>query len=211
MGTRGRQPIQVTHDELQGVIAGLEATEPFANRSKLYAAIANTEWAKTRSPRPLTAQVAMLFVTKRFPTLTVKTPVAKRGRIKGSGPVPNAGKRRKKRMPADVKAGLHKVFGASLESTVNRAASGHLRSAVKLLCIDCCGGSKGEVALCTIKTCPLWTFRPYKKAPANEATAVSNPGIPVSEEKGSRQELPMVDSVLDSLVYSDNVVGVALV
>jgi len=31
--------------------------------------------------------------------------------------------------------------------------------AIRLHCIDCSGGSLGEVRQCQIQTCPLWPFR----------------------------------------------------
>lgn len=39
--------------------------------------------------------------------------------------------------------------------------------AIRANCIECCGGSKNEVKLCTCTKCPLWAFRlgksPYRK------------------------------------------------
>lgn len=31
--------------------------------------------------------------------------------------------------------------------------------AIRLKCIDCCGGDKKEVKLCPCTECPLWAFR----------------------------------------------------
>jgi len=31
--------------------------------------------------------------------------------------------------------------------------------AIRLKCLDCCGGSRKEVRLCPAKDCPLWPYR----------------------------------------------------
>jgi hypothetical protein len=31
--------------------------------------------------------------------------------------------------------------------------------AIRLKCLDCCCGQQAEVRRCTLKTCPLWTYR----------------------------------------------------
>ena len=41
--------------------------------------------------------------------------------------------------------------------------------AIRQNCIECCGGSKHEVKLCTIITCPLYDFR-FGKNPYNKRT-----------------------------------------
>ena len=44
--------------------------------------------------------------------------------------------------------------------------------AIRQNCIECCGGSKNEVKLCTITSCPLYAFRfgknPYSKRTLSE-------------------------------------------
>lgn len=40
--------------------------------------------------------------------------------------------------------------------------------AIKLFCIDCCGGSFQEVKKCPCKKCPLYNFRVGKKMVASE-------------------------------------------
>jgi hypothetical protein len=196
MGARGRKAIVVSREELQTIINQVETNGPLASRTALYDAIAGTEWAKTREPRPLTPQVAMLFVTKRFTGLSVLTPVGKRGRSKGCPAVPNAGKRKRRKMPKEVKEGLLRIFPESLHSAVNRAAEGNMRAAVKLKCVDCSGGSKKEVALCTLRECALWMFRPYKNVAQVEKESVAHDEVGTARgilQTGQRLELPVVD------------------
>jgi hypothetical protein len=40
----------------------------------------------------------------------------------------------------------------------------HPLKAVRRHCLDCCGGSANEVALCPARSCPLWTMR-FNKRP----------------------------------------------
>ena len=41
--------------------------------------------------------------------------------------------------------------------------------AIRMKCIDCCCGQKGEVNLCPCKDCPLWPFRFGKNPYSNKA------------------------------------------
>lgn len=49
--------------------------------------------------------------------------------------------------------------------------------AIRMKCLDCCGGSSNEVKLCDIDTCTLWPYRSghrpgyVKKAHAREGFA----------------------------------------
>jgi hypothetical protein len=159
---RGRKPIEVTPDQLQIAIGLVETGEnPPATRSQLWQAIEDSEWAKGLSPRPLTAQVAMLLAKRH--NLVIETPVGKRGISKGQRIGGNAARTRKRKgMPEDRRISLLTIVPPTLHNVVERAAAGNLRSAVKLKCLECSGFSKKEVSLCTVKDCHLWSFRPYK-------------------------------------------------
>lgn len=155
--TRGRKPIPVVKEVFQDIVTLLETTKGFATRSALWSAVADTEWAKNIGLSP---QVAMLKA-KTF-GLTIKTPVGQRGRMKGSGPVPNAGKRRSKTMALPVVEALKKEF-PTMHGKIDRAAAGSMKAAIGMKCLDCSNGGKKEVALCPIDTCPLWHLRPYQR------------------------------------------------
>jgi hypothetical protein len=163
---RGRKAIVIHKNELQNIIKSVEAEHKPATRSKLWELVAQTEYAKTREPRPLTAQVAMIKANELG--IEITTPKGERGRKAGQGLPEKArealrGPRKRKTVAPEVVAKQKKMFAASLHPAVDKAASGSLRAAVKLMCVDCSGGCKKEVALCQIKTCPLWAFRPYQK------------------------------------------------
>lgn len=168
---RGRKAIELSADEFQLAVTTLENTQPdgkFANRSQLWQVLESTEWAKSRQPRPLTAQVAMIKA-KTFGTL-IQTPVGQRGRQKGQGPVNVVSRKRKPMADAiltDLRLGIPvsedgKNIREKYEPVAKRAASGSLKAAIKLKCLDCCAWKQKEVALCTVTDCSLWNFRPYK-------------------------------------------------
>jgi len=169
-----RKAIPVSQAALTAMIEDLEAAQPngvFANRSALWNAVADSDYAKEIG---LSSQVAMLRC-KAY-GYEPKTPVGERGRKPGQGMPANAkpqgGKRsRKKRIPLDVVDTLKRQL-PSMHSKIDRAAAGSLKAAVALKCVDCSGGSKKEVALCNIRDCPLWGFRPYQNA--NEVLSGSN-------------------------------------
>ena len=33
------------------------------------------------------------------------------------------------------------------------------KKAIRLKCLDCCGGNRSEVRQCTVIKCPLWRYR----------------------------------------------------
>lgn len=158
---KGRKPIQLDAVEFQNVLAELEKNNSFPNRSELWKAVEATEWAKTRTPRPLTAQVAMMKSEEM--KLIVNTPKGKRGRSKGDGAPKNAGRKKKVFSLPMLQSGVPVEERKNLEKTLNRAASGSLKARVKLMCLDCTNWQKSEVAECSIRTCPMWDVRPYKR------------------------------------------------
>jgi hypothetical protein len=156
-----RTAIPVSMATLMKVIEELEAAQPggvFPNRSALWDAVANHSYAKGIG---LSAQVAMLRC--KGAKYEPKTPVGLRGRQKGCAPVQRTGSvRKRKRMPLDVIPILKQDLPESMHKRLDAAANGSLKAAVALKCVDCSGGSKKEVALCSIRDCPLWGFRPFQ-------------------------------------------------
>lgn len=41
------------------------------------------------------------------------------------------------------------------------------RTAIRVMCYECMGWQRREVARCTATACPLWQFRPGRDKPAN--------------------------------------------
>jgi hypothetical protein len=154
---RGRKAIVVDKALFQNIIADYERRFAPKTRSALWQGIANTGWAKSLR---LTAQTAMLKA--KALNLVITTPVGKRGRTAGQGMPVNTGKRKSKRMPLELVDLLHKTFPKHTKK-VKRMAKGSLKTVIAMKCLDCCCDSKKEVALCTIKACPNWFYRPYQR------------------------------------------------
>jgi hypothetical protein len=129
---RGCKPIEVTPVELAEFIGKLEKETSFPNRSHLWKALENSEWALTRNPRPLTAQVAMTMA-KKF-NIAIQTPVGIRGRVKGQGPI-------------------------ARPKNANKIS---YKKAVRDKCMDCSNNQKKEIAYCPVTDCPLYSVRPFK-------------------------------------------------
>jgi hypothetical protein len=52
----------------------------------------------------------------------------------------------------------------SVRGVFERALNGKSKAAaIKAKCLDCCCFNKEEIGGCRIKTCPLWSYRPYQK------------------------------------------------
>ena len=162
-----RTPIAVDSQELQRVINELEEKHNFSNLSELYNAIAETEFAKNCKPRPLSAQVAMIRI-KEY-NLSVRTQRGQKGKPSGLTSV-NRGVRRNRQIPLEIVQELRDNYKEQL-GLVEKIAKGSLKAALTLKCIDCSGGSKKEVARCTITSCPLYGFRPYKLKAKQEEIA----------------------------------------
>lgn len=156
---RGRKPIIVTREELQNTLIAVEWDGPFASRTALWEAVEKTDWAKKLN---LSAQVAMMKAKAlhNVQPLLINTPIGQRGKVKGCINT-NQGKRTKKTSLNVVE--LNTVFGKKYPKAVKRVVEQRSRqAAIKLMCLDCSTGGKKEIALCAIKRCPLWSFRPYQ-------------------------------------------------
>lgn len=155
-----KQGIKVTGPELQAFMTDFEAKNTFATRSALWAAIEQTEWAKSRSPRPLTGQVAMLLA-KKYKTV-ITTTMGKKGAVAGQQRPVGAGRRKRKVTPEimqKIRAGLSKKH----EPRLKRLEAGSLKAAIACKCLDCTNEQPKEIALCTCVGCPLFPFRPFQR------------------------------------------------
>lgn len=159
---RGRKPIEINREEFQVVIRELEEKNVFPNRSALWAVLEHTEWARTRSPRPLTAQVAMMKAEEFG--LEIKTEKGKRGRTKGEKPPASSGRRKKSFSLPMLESGVPVEEREKLAKTLEKAANGSLKARIKLNCLNCTNWQPVEVRMCEARNCPMWDVRPYKDA-----------------------------------------------
>ena len=165
---RGRKPIELDKTEFQAVVTAVEqGSTPPRTRSELWQAVASTDWAKGRSPRPLTAQVAMMKADEMG--LVIVTPKGKRGRTKGEKPL-NGGRKKKVFSTTLMQAAIPSEERIKLEKAIAKAGNGSLKACIKLKCLDCTNWEKKEVALCQATECPLWNVRPYKRLTRAEET-----------------------------------------
>ena len=157
--SRGRKAIEINREAFQTTVTALETSQAFPNRSALWAAVEQSDFAKNLSPRPLTAQVAMLKA--KAMNLTILTPLGKRG--EGLGRVAGV-KVERKRIPLNIVDCLGKGVPAKFAKKVKKAANGSLKSAIALKCLECSNWEMKEVRDCHIKGCALFSFRPYRQS-----------------------------------------------
>ncbi len=161
--------LNISKGDLQAVIEDVEATQTFTTRNALADAVANTDWAKNFLPKPVTAPTVINRI-KEF-GIVPKTPVGKRGRQPGSGPVPRGPKKNK------VSAGFAKDLLASVPTMsedgkyptdrftkiAQKVIAGSKQASIKMKCLECCGYYyTQEIKNCQCTSCPLWWCRPYK-------------------------------------------------
>lgn len=149
-----KQAIQVDKIELQSVIEKLEKENTFQNRSALWSAVEETEFAKNCNPRPLTGQVAMLLAKKW--NINISTPLGKRGFTSGNVPKNTVKKKR-----ISLKTVAFKV-PEQYEPVLNKLKNGSLKAAIKLKCLECSNWTPKEIRECPVVACPLYVVRPYR-------------------------------------------------
>lgn len=157
-------------------VAPVAAVSPFPNRSALFRAVSESDWAKSKGVLIQPATVANWIKKFDIPLLT---PVGKKGRQKGVK-IEGAGRKRRGRNEENYNAMIKSLnmqsergIAPSMVKAADRAASGSMKAAIKLKCMDCCGHDKKYVRECTSYDCALWTYRPYQVAPNGQATEES--------------------------------------
>ncbi len=134
-----KQKLMVDKRELQEAIDKLEAGGIFDNRTLLWVALEQTDFAKNTQPRALKAQTAMLLAKKLG--VDIKTPMGKRG----SGEHLALAREKRSANPERKKA---KRFS--------------LKKAIRDKCMDCSCQQREEVRHCTVVLCPLYPVRPFQ-------------------------------------------------
>jgi hypothetical protein len=125
----------------------------------MWAALANTSWAKSLTPRPLTAQVAMLRAKELG--IMPKTKAGKRGGGLAGSTVVKQPRKVKLAKFAKEFAQMNVLYGEA-KHLVEAAQGGSLKAAVKLKCLECSGFQRVEVKECACTVCPLYPFRPFQ-------------------------------------------------
>lgn len=153
--SRGRKAIELNKGDFQAAITSLENLHKPTNRSQLWQIVAGSDWANMQKPRPLTAQVAMLKAKELG--LTIQTPMGKRGEglVRSNGPA-------RKRISLDVIENVGKGVPVRFQKSLVKLASGSLKAAIKLKCLECSAWEMKEVRDCNVNSCSLYPVRPYK-------------------------------------------------
>ncbi len=162
---RGRTPTVINKVDFQAALTQLETTQQFRNRSELWAAFSQTEYAKNHAIRPLQPQTAMMFADKE--NVSIITIKGRKGRLPGQGLVAS-GQRRKRIIDSEYRINILKDMPKDqqekLVNVIDKACNGSMKAAVKLKCLDCTNYQKSEISGCTIVGCGLHPYRPYRKA-----------------------------------------------
>ena len=161
---RGRKAIEVDPIKFQQVIDDLENRQTFESWTRLFDAVAQTEWARS-FPRPLTAQTARLRAEALG--IRVKTPKGK-SCINMVRP-PKSTRSKRKVDPATVER-IRDGFPSHFRSIVDRIGKGSLKAAVKAKCLECSAFQVSEIKHCTVTLCPLFPVRPYQDAETSDRT-----------------------------------------
>lgn len=160
--------IEVNRDILNACINEAESSGPLSNRNELFEKVSSLyNFAATqKNLKPIKPGVVYLRV--RDWNLPVKTPVGKRGRQPGVKIVRGHRADRFAQDPSIVNSFNHlraevKKNEPRFLPIVDRIQDGSMKAAVKLHCLECCDYKSAEVAQCTVVSCPLFAFRPYKQ------------------------------------------------
>ena len=91
---------------------------------------------------------------------------------------------KQKQRIAKKRAGIPKKYRGIYDKAMSGEASP--RQAIKSFCLECTGGIKEEVRLCTGVACQLYNYRPYLTPESCQASdsATSENNDSLKEEKG---------------------------
>lgn len=145
--------------QLQSLIDKVENTSSFNNRSALWKAVESLPEALACKPVPLTASRAYVL-SKEFRS-TIKTPLGKKGKQKGSSPPPNAG-RKGKVISLKVLTAIKNTVPTKFIAKYDKFKKGGMKAAIALKCHDCTCYQPKEIKNCEIISCSLFPFRPYQ-------------------------------------------------
>ena len=173
-----RTKIQVDRTALQNTVNTLEAGQTFTNSSALYEAVANTEWGKGLKLTP-----SVVYLRIREFKITMQTKPGKRGGTITQERIDAMRAGRKDRQPRSEKmknfsasfALMRKNYPSKSLPLIEKAETGSLRAAIKLMCLDCTCQQPVEVRNCACPGCPLFPHRPYQGSMEEEEEGQAEP------------------------------------
>jgi len=152
----------INRSQLENAVKKAERENSFTNLQSLYESVSNSEWG--RQQKGLTPAVVRLRILE----FKIKTETKAGKKTKGVFPgVRGKRQSRSQKFAAspDCKLSITKLKRTFTEhpELVKQIEKGSMKAAIKLNCIDCCGGSTSEANHCELYECPLWLFLPRKK------------------------------------------------
>ena len=160
----GRAKLLIDKVELQKAIDELESNTTFNNRNELYTALAQTDWAKgIKNSCGVVNGVNPASINQRVNEfkLTLKTPVGKRGRVKGAKVTGTKVSRSVKiQNNSSILASIKAIRESSPKTSVvtncvDGLEKGSMRSAIRLKCMECNAFTGGHTK-CEINDCALY-------------------------------------------------------
>lgn len=157
-----RKPLNIDRLCLEQILAKLETTKSYPNRNTLYKD-ASSEYYSARSVKLSPATIYLRV--KEWGTI-LTTPVGKRGRAKGSAPVPR-GDRGKKLKGNKSLVLLRTRWTKDKDAKpflklLDKVEGGSLKAFIKANCIDCANFQREEVKNCQVHDCVFHSIRPYQ-------------------------------------------------
>lgn len=156
---RGRKKIELDPQEFQDKLTEFETGKQFTTRGAMWDAFCDSNWAMSRSPRPLSPSVAQAKA-REFGTI-IQTQVGAKGFITAEHRVIE--RKSKKMFPKQVSAIRQDMLvdgevDPYFEKQLRLAAKGSIKATIVVNCLYC-AGSRKEVSLCCVTSCPWHHLR----------------------------------------------------
>lgn len=170
---------QVDLNLLKQAIDIVEKNGPLKNRSILYQQICDYYNKNVIGPK-ITISIVLLRIQNLG--LIVKTPKGERG--SGLKELHNLPKEKREiHIDSSYVIKLKKIYPSKYHKKCEKAERSRT-AAIALKCLDCTAMQIKEIALCEIKECPLWIFRPYKAKENGEI-------VEIIDAENETSEMPM--------------------
>jgi len=200
-----KKSLFVDRGKFESAIKVAEQSGPLANRSKLYAVVAEIyNKGKAADAPTLTPSVVYLRIGEY--KIAVKTPLGKKGRgamsveqkqhqvalmqagRSGAGRVSKAEKFAKDPVAQSAFEDLKKRTPARFQPLVLKVIQGSRTAALKLKCLDCANYQPIEIKLCPCTDCSLWNFRSYQKSKVVKDESGAEAVVDSTEENSDESE-----------------------
>lgn len=163
---RGRKSIEINESDLISAVQMAEKDGPLENRGVL--------WEKVKgvlAEKGISVSTTFIYQKVKAFGINVTTPMGQKGRAGGNpniGNIPRTAKIVNTKEAKESILAMKSRYDTKYHKKIDRLKRRSWKSAVYLMCLDCCGHESSEVSKCSLKACPLWLFR--KRTPPDETT-----------------------------------------